>query len=174
MADFIITEKQFRTLFNEGVLNISAQSDAANKASFSKTLSSTEVSRQINKADNIAGDVNVTVTSPETSNDMPTISVPAKQGETPAQALNNAGSDVDKAISNGCGVEITNADGVNESFLSVKDIKESRAKNLKRGCREYTKGDFIKSCKKRKLREKVLDEAINEVLQELSLNGGIS
>ena len=64
MADFIITEKQFRTLFNEGVLNISAQSDAANKASFSKTLSSTEVSRQINKADSIAGDVNVTVTSP--------------------------------------------------------------------------------------------------------------
>ena len=59
-------------------------------------------------------------------------------------------------------------------MLFRSDIKESRAKNLKRGCREYTKGDFIKSCKKKNLREKVLDEAINEVLQELSLNGGIS
>lgn len=172
MADFIITEKQFRALFNEGVLNISAQSDAANKAAFGKALDSPEVSKQIDKADSIAGDVNVTVTSPDTNNDMPTISVPTKQGETPAQALNNAGSDVDRAISQGCGVKITNADGVNESSLSVRDIKEARKKNLEKGCKSYTKKSFLESCRKRKEKDRILDEAIDEVLQELSQNGG--
>lgn len=174
MGRYIVTKSQLNAI--KEALTIGVNAPENTRGEMSKSLSNPQTQKQISQADNLAGDVNVRVSSPETDNDMPRISVPVSAGQTPAQALDNAGAEVDNAISKGCGVDITNADGVNEGrFLGIytkKQIMEARGKNMRRGCSTFTKREFLERCKREKARNKKINESIDEVLQELSQNGG--
>lgn len=128
MKKLIITKNQLKCI-NENAINIAATAKGNSISDFSNTLSNVNTQTDINKAGRM-GDVNLTISGPDTNDSQPTQIINVEPGDTAQNAITNQAND--ELIRSGGSVKVS-GDGFGESKIyTKKTIEEIRVKNLKK------------------------------------------
>lgn len=149
----IITRKQLSELTNflkeENTVNISTMAKDNNLNSFSTAASDTHTQSDIQKA-KTAGDVNLVINGPKTSDDMPRQEINVGAGDTVQNAIAKQGNN--ELLQQGGSMQIT-GDGFGESKVYMKKmVEEVRLKNLRKNSKVMSK---------KQMNEEILDEIID-------------
>ena len=141
MKKIIITRSQLRQL-NENMVNISAKAKGNSSADFVNTIGDVNTQNDINKAGRV-GDVNLTISGPETNDTQPVQTVNVAPGETPQSAIQNQAND--DLIRAGGKIEVT-GDGFGESKMFTKRmVEEARLDSMKKNGKIMTKKELRNS-----------------------------
>lgn len=142
MTKIIITRNQLRKL-NEDVVNIGAKAKNNSVSDFVNTVGDVNTQNDINKAGRV-GDVNLTISGPDTDDSQPTQIVNVAPGETPQQAIQNqANNDLIKK-----GSIVVQGDGFGESkVFSKKMVEEARLDSMKKTGKVMSKKEMRESFK---------------------------
>lgn len=142
MRKIIITRNQLRKL-NEDVVNIGAKAKNNSVSDFVNTVGDVNTQNDINKAGRV-GDVNLTISGPDTDDSQPTQIVNVAPGETPQQAIQNqANNDLIKK-----GSIVVQGDGFGESkVFSKKMVEEARLDSMKKTGKVMSKKEMRESFK---------------------------
>ena len=145
----IITRSQLKALNEENTINISTMAKDNSLNSFSTAAADTHTQSDIQKA-KTAGDVNLVINGPKTSDNMPRQEINVGAGDTVQNAIAKQGNN--ELLQQGGSMQIT-GDGFGESKIySKKMVEEARLKNM------YNEGKVFT---KKQMNEKILDEIIN-------------
>lgn len=145
----IITRSQLKALNEENTINISTMAKDNSLNSFSTAAADTHTQSDIQKA-KTAGDVNLVINGPKTSDDMPRQEINVGAGDTVQNAIAKQGNN--ELLQQGGSMQIT-GDGFGESKVySKKMVEEARLKNM------YNEGKIFT---KKQMNEEILDEIIN-------------
>lgn len=141
MKKIIINTKQVDYL-KESTVNISSMADDNSLSSFSKVATNTNTTADIQKA-KVGGDVNLTISGPDSNDDQPVQVVNVNKGQTVSDAINDQGSD--ELIRNGSRLCIT-GDGIGESYVFTKKaLQEARLAKIKKEGYTLTKKELFNS-----------------------------
>lgn len=141
MKRIIINTRQVDYI-NESAVNISSMADDNSISSFSKVATSPQTTSDVQKA-KVGGDVNLTISGPDSSDDQPVQVVNVNKGQSVADAISDQGND--ELIRNGSRLCIT-GDGIGESYVFTKKIlKEARLAKIKREGYTLTKKELLES-----------------------------
>lgn len=126
------------------MVNIASKAKGNSTADFVNAVGDVNTQSDINKAGRV-GDVNLTISGPESNDSQPIQTVNVAPGETPQSAIQNqANNDLIKA---GGKVEIT-GDGFGESkVFSKKMVEEARLNSMKKNGKVLTKKELRESFK---------------------------
>ena len=91
MKKLIITKNQLKCI-NENAINIAATAKGNSISDFSNTLSNVNTQTDINKAGRM-GDVNLTISGPDTNDSQPTQIINVEPGDTAQNAITNQAND---------------------------------------------------------------------------------
>ncbi len=145
----IITRSQLKALNEENTINISTMAKDNSLNSFSTAAADTHIQSDIQKA-KTAGDVNLVINGPKTSDNMPRQEINVGEGDTVKKAIAKQGNN--ELLQQGGSMQIT-GDGFGESKIySKKMVEEARLKNMYNESKVFTK---------KQMNEKILDEIIN-------------
>ena len=145
----IITRSQLKALNEENTINISTMAKDNSLNSFSTAAADTHTQSDIQKA-KTAGDVNLVINGPKTSDNMPRQEINVGAGDTVQDARAKQGNN--ELLQQGGSMQIT-GDGFGESKIySKKMVEEARLKNMYNESKVFTK---------KQMNEKILDEIIN-------------
>ena len=145
----IITRSQLKALNEENTINISTMAKDNSLNSFSTAAADTHTQSDIQKA-KTAGDVNLVINGPKTSDNMPRQEINVGAGDTVQNAIAKQGNN--ELLQQGGSMQIT-GDGFGESKIySKKMVEEARLKNMYNESKVFTK---------KQMNEKILDEIIN-------------
>ena len=136
MKKVVLNKKQVKYLEE---VNIVANAADDSLSSFSKAASDTNTTADIQKA-KTAGDVNLLVGGPDSSDEQPIQAVNVAPGQTVADAIGDQASD--ELIRNGSRISVT-GDGLGESIVFTKRIlKEARLAKIKKEGKVMTKKEL--------------------------------
>ena len=139
MKKVVLNKKQVKYLEE---VNIVANATDNSLSSFSKAASDTNTTADIQKA-KTAGDVNLLVGGPDSSDEQPIQAVNVAPGQTVSDAIGDQASD--ELIRNGSRVSVT-GDGLGESIVFTKRIlKEARLAKIKKDGKVMTKKELTES-----------------------------
>ena len=128
MRKIIITKNQLLKL-NENVVNIAATAKGNTISDFSNTMSDTNTQTDINKAGRV-GDVNLTISGPDSNDSQPLQTINVAPGDTAQNAIKNQAND--DLIRSGGSIKIS-GDGFGESKVyTKKTIEEIRLNKRKK------------------------------------------
>lgn len=128
MRKIIITRNQLVRL-NENVVNIAATAKGNTLSDFSNTMSDTNTQTDINKAGRV-GDVNLTISGPDSNDSQPLQTINVAPGDTAQNAIKNQAND--DLIRSGGSIKIS-GDGFGESKVyTKKTIEEIRLNKRKK------------------------------------------
>lgn len=143
MKKIVITRKQLFNI-NESMVNISAKAGGNSTSDFINTVGNTNTQSDINKAGRV-GDVNLTISGPESNDNQPIQTVNVAPGETPQAAIEAQAND--DLIRAGGKVEVT-GDGFGESKIFTKKmVEEARLASMRRTGKIMTKKELRESLK---------------------------
>lgn len=143
MKKVIITRKQLKML-NENMVNITAKAGGNSMSDFINTVSNVNTQSDINKAGRV-GDVNLTISGPESNDTQPIQTVNVAPGETAQSAIQNQAND--DLIRAGGKVEVS-GDGFGESKIFTKKmVEEARIDSMKKTGKVMTKKELKNSVK---------------------------
>lgn len=139
MKRIVLNKKQVKHLQE---VNIVANAADNSLSSFSKTANDTNTMSDIQKA-KIAGDVNLTISGPNSNDDQPVQSVNVSPGQTVADAIGDQADD--GLIRNGGRVSVT-GDGIGESYIfTKKTLEEARLAKIRKDGKVMSKKELTKS-----------------------------
>ena len=145
----IITRSQLKALNEENTINISTMAKDNSLNSFATAAADTHTQSDIQRA-KTAGDVNLVINGPKTSDNMPRQEINVGAGDTVQNAIAKQGNN--ELLQQGGSMQIT-GDGFGESKIySKKMVEEARLKNMYNESKVFTK---------KQMNEKILDEIIN-------------
>ena len=128
MRKIIITKNQLLRL-NENAVNIAATAKGNTISDFSNTMSDTNTQTDINKAGRV-GDVNLTISGPDSNDSQPLQTINVAPGDTAQNAIKNQAND--DLIRSGGSIKIS-GDGFGESKVyTKKTIEEIRLNKRKK------------------------------------------
>ena len=128
MRKIIITKNQLLKL-NENAVNIAATAKGNTISDFSNTMSDTNTQTDINKAGRV-GDVNLTISGPDSNDSQPLQTINVAPGDTAQNAIKNQAND--DLIRSGGSIKIS-GDGFGESKVyTKKTIEEIRLNKRKK------------------------------------------
>ena len=128
MRKIIITKNQLLIL-NENAVNIAATAKGNTISDFSNTMSDTNTQTDINKAGRV-GDVNLTISGPDSNDSQPLQTINVAPGDTAQNAIKNQAND--DLIRSGGSIKIS-GDGFGESKVyTKKTIEEIRLNKRKK------------------------------------------
>ena len=128
MKKIIISRNQLLRL-NEDVVNIAATAKGNTISDFSNTMSDTNTQTDINKAGRV-GDVNLTISGPDSNDSQPLQTINVAPGDTAQNAIKNQAND--DLIRSGGSIKIS-GDGFGESKVyTKKTIEEIRLNKRKK------------------------------------------
>lgn len=128
MKKIIISRNQLLRL-NEDVVNIAATAKGNTISDFSNTMSDTNTQTDINKARRV-GDVNLTISGPDSNDSQPLQTINVAPGDTAQNAIKNQAND--DLIRSGGSIKIS-GDGFGESKVyTKKTIEEIRLNKRKK------------------------------------------
>lgn len=143
MKKIIITRKQLKIL-NENMVNITAKAGGNSMSDFINTVGNVNTQSDINKAGRV-GDVNLTISGPESNDTQPIQTVNVAPGETAQSAIQNQAND--DLIRAGGKVEVS-GDGFGESKIFTKKmVEEARIDSMRKTGKIMTKGELRNSVK---------------------------
>lgn len=144
MTRVIITRNQLRKL-NENAVNIAAKAGGNTTSDFVNTIGNVNTQNDINKAGRV-GDVNLTISGPESNDTQPIQTVNVAPGETAQSAIQNQAND--DLIRAGGKVEVS-GDGFGESRIFTKKIvEEARVNSMRKNGKIMTKRELKENFKK--------------------------
>jgi hypothetical protein len=142
MKKVILKKSQLKKIQEASSVNIAANASDNSLSAFSKIATDTNTSADIQKA-KVAGDVNLVVGGPDSSDDQPVQIVNVNKGQSVADAISDQGND--ELIRNGSRLCVT-GDGIGESYVFTKKIlKEARLAKIKREGYTLTKKELLES-----------------------------
>lgn len=128
MKRIIISRNQLLRL-NEDAVNIAATAKGNTISDFSNTMSDTNTQTDINKAGRV-GDVNLTISGPDSNDSQPLQTINVAPGDTAQNAIKNQAND--DLIRSGGSIKIS-GDGFGESKVyTKKTIEEIRLNKRKK------------------------------------------
>jgi hypothetical protein len=128
MKKIIISRNQLLRL-NEDAVNIAATAKGNTISDFSNTMSDTNTQTDINKAGRV-GDVNLTISGPDSNDSQPLQTINVAPGDTAQNAIKNQAND--DLIRSGGSIKIS-GDGFGESKVyTKKTIEEIRLNKRKK------------------------------------------
>jgi len=143
MKKVIITINQLKIL-NENMINITAKAGGNSTSDFINTVGNVNTQNDINKAGRV-GDVNLTISGPESNDTQPVQTVNVAPGETAQSAIQNQAND--DLIRAGGKVEVT-GDGFGESRIFTKKmVEEARIDSMRKTGKVMTKKELKNSVK---------------------------
>ena len=143
MKKIIISNKHLNIL-KEEMVNIAAKAPNNSISDFTNTVSNVNTQTDINKASRV-GDVNLTISGPNSDDNQPIQTVNVAPGETPQNAIKNQAND--DLIRAGGKVEIS-GDGFGESKIFTKKmVEEARLDSMRKNGKILTKRELNNSCK---------------------------
>lgn len=143
MKQLIITRSQLNKI-NEDAVNIKATAKNNSLSDFANTVTDVNTQNDINNASRV-GDVNLTISGPETNDNQPVQTVNVAPGETAQSAIQNQAND--DLIRAGGKVEIS-GDGFGESKVFTKKlVEEARLNSMRKNGKVMTKKEMINSFK---------------------------
>ena len=143
MKKIIITRKQLKML-NENMVNITAKAGGNSMSDFINTVGNVNTQSDINKAGRV-GDVNLTISGPESNDTQPIQTVNVAPGETAQSAIQNQAND--DLIRAGGKVEVS-GDGFGESKIFTKKmVEEARIDSMRKTGKIMTKSELRNSVK---------------------------
>ena len=144
MKRIIISSKQLPFLNEEDTVTIGVNAQNDSLAGFSKAASDPNTTADIQKARN-AGDVNLVINGPNTTDDAPTQVIDVAAGDTLQSAIEKQGSD--DLTRSGSAMKIS-GDGFGESKVFTKKmVEEARLKKIREEGRIMTKKQLRESFK---------------------------
>ncbi len=159
MKKIIISSKQLNCLNEEETVTIGVNAQNDTLADFSRAATDPNTTADIQKAGN-AGDVNLMVTGPNTTDDAPTQMVDVPAGDTLQSAIAKQGND--ELTRSGSAMKIT-GDGFGESkIFSKKTIEEARLKKMRDEGRVMTKKELKESFTATQYKYRVVECPPNE------------
>lgn len=143
MKKVIITRNQLK-MINENIVNITAKAGGNSTSDFINTVGNVNTQNDINKAGRV-GDVNLTISGPESNDTQPVQTVNVAPGETAQSAIQNQAND--DLIRAGGKVEVT-GDGFGESKIFTKKmVEEARIDSMRKTGKVMTKKELKNSVK---------------------------
>lgn len=143
MKKVIITRNQLK-MINENMVNITAKAGGNSTSDFINTVGNVNTQNDINKAGRV-GDVNLTISGPESNDTQPVQTVNVAPGETAQTAIQNQAND--DLIRAGGKVEVT-GDGFGESKIFTKKmVEEARIDSMRKTGKVITKKELKNSVK---------------------------
>ena len=143
MKKVIITRNQLK-MINENMVNITAKAGGDSTSDFINTVGNVNTQNDINKAGRV-GDVNLTISGPESNDTQPVQTVNVAPGETAQSAIQNQAND--DLIRAGGKVEVT-GDGFGESKIFTKKmVEEARIDSMRKTGKVMTKKELKNSVK---------------------------
>ena len=143
MKQLIITRSQLNKI-NEDAVNIKATAKNNSLSDFANTVTDVNTQNDINNASRV-GDVNLTISGPETNDNQPVQTVNVAPGETAQSAIQNQAND--DLIRAGGKVEIS-GDGFGESKVFTKKlVEEARLNSMRKNGKVMTKKEMRESFK---------------------------
>lgn len=143
MKKVIITRNQLK-MINENMVNITAKAGGNSTSDFINTVGNVNTQNDINKASRV-GDVNLTISGPESNDTQPVQTVNVAPGETAQSAIQNQAND--DLIRAGGKVEVT-GDGFGESKIFTKKmVEEARIDSMRKTGKVMTKKELKNSVK---------------------------
>lgn len=143
MKKVIITRNQLK-MINENMVNITAKAGGNSTSDFINTVGNVNTQNDINKAGRV-GDVNLTISGPESNDTQPVQTVNVAPGETAQSAIQNQAND--DLIRAGGKVEVT-GDGFGESKIFTKKmVEEARIDSMRKTGKVMTKKELKNSVK---------------------------
>ena len=143
MKKVIITRNQLK-MINENMVNITAKAGGNSTSDFINTVGNVNTQNDINKA-GMVGDVNLTISGPESNDTQPVQTVNVAPGETAQSAIQNQAND--DLIRAGGKVEVT-GDGFGESKIFTKKmVEEARIDSMRKTGKVMTKKELKNSVK---------------------------
>lgn len=143
MKKVIITRNQLKML-NENMVNITAKAGGNSTSDFINTVGNVNTQNDVNKASRV-GDVNLTISGPESNDAQPVQTVNVAPGETAQSAIQNQAND--DLIRAGGKVEVT-GDGFGESKIFTKKmVEEARIDSMRKTGKVMTKKELKNSVK---------------------------
>ena len=143
MKKIIITRSQLKKL-NESAVNIAAKAGGNTTSDFVNTVSNDNTQNDINKAGRV-GDVNLTISGPDSNDSQPIQTINVAPGETAQSAIQAQAND--DLIRAGGKVEVS-GDGFGESkVFSKKMVEEARIDSMRKTGKIMTKGELKNSVK---------------------------
>lgn len=125
----ILKKSQLKRINEATSVNIAANAADNSLSAFSKVATDTNTTADIQKA-KVAGDVNLVVGGPDSSDEQPVQTINVANGQTVADAISDQGSD--ELIRNGSRMCIT-GDGLGEAVVfTKKKLEEARLAKIKR------------------------------------------
>lgn len=125
----ILKKSQLKRINEATSVNIAANAADNSLSAFSKVATDTNTTADIQKA-KVAGDVNLVVGGPDSSDEQPVQTINVANGQTVADAISDQGSD--ELIRNGSRMHIT-GDGLGEAVVfTKKKLEEARLAKIKR------------------------------------------
>lgn len=126
------------------MVNIATKAKGNSTADFVNTIGDVNTQNDINKAGRV-GDVNLTISGPESNDSQPIQTVNVAPGETPQSAIQNQAND--DLIRAGGKVELS-GDGFGESkVFSKRMVEEARLDSMKKNGKVMTKKELRESFK---------------------------
>ena len=143
MKKVIITRNQLK-MINENIVIITSKAGGNSTSDFINTVGNVNTQNDINKAGRV-GDVNLTISGPESNDTQPVQTVNVAPGETAQSAIQNqANEDLIRA---GGKVEVT-GDGFGESKIFTKKmVEEARIDSMRKTGKVMTKKELKNSVK---------------------------
>ena len=131
-------------MINENIVNITAKAGGNSTSDFINTVGNVNTQNDINKAGRV-GDVNLTISGPESNDTQPVQTVNVAPGETAQSAIQNQAND--DLIRAGGKVEVT-GDGFGESKIFTKKmVEEARIDSMRKTGKVMTKKELKNSVK---------------------------
>lgn len=131
-------------MLNENMVNITAKAGGNSMSDFINTVGNVNTQSDINKAGRV-GDVNLTISGPESNDTQPIQTVNVAPGETAQSAIQNQAND--DLIRAGGKVEVS-GDGFGESKIFTKKmVEEARIDSMRKTGKIMTKSELRNSVK---------------------------
>ena len=131
-------------MLNENMVNIIAKAGGNSMSDFINTVGNVNTQSDINKAGRV-GDVNLTISGPESNDTQPIQTVNVAPGETAQSAIQNQAND--DLIRAGGKVEVS-GDGFGESKIFTKKmVEEARIDSMRKTGKIMTKSELRNSVK---------------------------
>ena len=144
MKKIIITRSQLNKL-NENAVNIIAKAGGNTTSDYINTVSNVNTQADINKASRV-GDVNLTISGPESNDTQPVQTINVAPGETAQSAIQQQAND--DLIRAGGKVEVSGDGFVNETKIFTKKmVEEARINSMRKNGKVMTKKELRDSVK---------------------------
>jgi hypothetical protein len=141
MKKIIISKTQLFKL-NEDRVNISTQAKSNTTTDFINAATNPNTVSDVNKA-GVAGDVNLVINGPQSSDNQPTQTVNVAPGDTVQNAISNQTND--ELVRNGSKVEITGPGFGESRIYSKRMVEEARLANMRKNGKVMTKKEITES-----------------------------